>query len=280
MTTSLPPSQYFTGIFYNNAFWTSASSSLTQATANTLYLRKTVPDTATSVETFSSGLATQTITAPSTTTDVLLFQTQTGGTIRISDSSTLSVHCSNIDCASNTINNASAPAAGSLFIANNQVGGVLNLGTSASRTGAINIGANANTINLGGYLTPTYTSMPSASGQIGYKLSTALTNTTALVTVTIIAGTFPTIPAGVWLIQGFATLPVATGNVVHLTINNSAAINTGAVNSAPTNATNNAYVSVSTVQAFTTSQTTWGLYAQATASSALTNISIVITRLA
>ena len=280
MTTSLPPSQYFTGIFYNNAFWTSASS-LTQATANTLYLQKTVPDTATAVETFSSGLATQTITAPSTITDVLLFQTQTAGTVRITpDSSTLSVHCSNIDCTSNTINNANTPAAGGLFIANNQVGGILYLGTSASRTGAITIGANNNTINLGGYLTPTYTSMPSASGQIGYKLSTALTNTTALVTVTVIAGTFPTIPAGVWLIQGYAQLPTATGNVVHLTINNTGSINTGAVNSAPTNATNNAYVSVSTVQAFTTSQTTWGLYAQATASSALTNISIVITRLA
>lgn len=282
MTTTLPPTQYFSGIYYNSSFWSSGASSLTQTQANTLYLRKTVPDTATALETFSSGIATQTAVAPSTTTDVSLFQTQTAGTIRIAPNATaISVHCSNIDCNNNTINNATTPAGGALYLANNQVGGQLYIGTSATRSGAITIGANNNTINLGGYLTPTYSSMPSASGQIGYKLSTSLTATNVLTTVTTILGTFPTIPAGVWLIQGYATLPTSvTTIVVHLSINNTGAINTGAVNSASTNATNNSYVSVSTVQAFTTQQTTWGLYAQASASATLTNISIVITRLA
>lgn len=279
MTSVPPPSQYFSGIYYNSSFWISSTSSLTQSVANTLYLRKTTTDSASALETFNGGLSSQNIIAPSLTASANVFATQTAGTASFGNS-TISCHVSNIDCNGNSINNATSPATGNISICNNQTSGTLSLGTNASRTGAITIGANANTINLGGYLTPTYTTMPSSNTQIGYKLSTALTNTTVGVSATLIAGTFPTIPAGVWLIQGYAMLPTATGNVVHLSINNSLAINVGAVNSAPTNATNNAYVSVSTVQAFTTSQTTWGLYAQATASSALTNISIVITRLA
>ena len=279
MTTVPPPSEQFTGVYYNPSFWISSSTTLSQAVANTLYLRKTTTDSASALETFNGGIASQNIAATSLTTQANLFTTQTSGTVQLGNSS-VSVHCSNIDCNGNSINNATNPTTGNITICNNQTSGTLSLGTNASRTGAITIGANANTINLGGYLTPSYTTMPSSNTQIGYKLSTALTNTTVGVSVTLIGGTFPTIPAGVWLIQGYAMLPTATGNVVHLSINNSLAINTGAVNSAPTNATNNAYVSVSTVQAFATQQTTWGLYAQATASSALTNISIVITRLA
>ena len=279
MTTVPPPSEQFTGVYYNPSFWISSSTTLSQAVANTLYLRKTTTDSASALETFNGGIASQNIAATSLTTQANLFTTQTSGTVQLGNSS-VSVHCSNIDCNGNSINNATNPTTGNITICNNQTSGTLSLGTNASRTGAITIGANANTINLGGYLTPSYTTMPSSNTQIGYKLSTSLTNTTVGVSATLIGGTFPTIPAGVWLIQGYAMLPTATGNVVHLSINNSLAINVGAVNSAPTNATNNAYVSVSTVQAFTTSQTTWGLYAQATASSALTNISIVITRLA
>jgi hypothetical protein len=284
MTTGLPPTQQFTGIFYNPLFWTSATTSLTQDTANTLYLRKTTPDTATALETFSAGLSTQTATSPSLTTDVTLFQSQTAGTIRVGpNAGAISVHLSNIDCNNNTINNATSPAVGNILIGNSQTTGTISIGAGGSRTsaGTITIGAALNTINLGGYLTPTYTTMPSVNTQIGYKLSTGLTNTTVGTSATIIAGTFPTIPAGVWLIQGYATLPVAAGVVVHLTINNSTAINTGAVNSAPTNASNNSYVSVSVVQQFSASTSSWGLYAQASsASTALTNLSIVITRIA
>ena len=279
MTTVPPTTEQFTGVYYNPSFWISSATTLSQSVANTLYLRKTTTDSASALETFNGGIASQNIAATSLTTQANLFTTQTSGTVQLGNTS-VSVHCSNIDCNGNTINNATSPASGNISICNNQTSGNLSLGTNASRTGAITIGGNANTINLGGYLTPTYATMPSSNTQIGYKLSTALTNTTVGVSATLIGGPFPTIPAGVWLIQGYAMLPTATGNVVHLTINNSLAINTGAVNSAPTNPTNNSYVEVSTVQAFTTTQTTWGLYAQATASSALTNISIVITRLA
>lgn len=282
MTTTLPPSEDFTGIFYNPAFWTTGSSSLSQTDANALYLRKTTPDTATALETFSGGLSTQSMTSPNLAADVLLFPNQTAGTLKLA-SSARSVHVSNIDCQGNGINNAATPAAGAITIGSSQTSGTISIGAGGSRTsaGSITIGAALCSINFGGYLTPTYTTMPSVNTQIGYKLSTALTNTTVGTSATIIAGTFPTIPAGVWLIQGYATLPVATGVGVHLTINNSLGINAGAVNSATTNAVNNSYVSVSLVQAFSSSTSAWGLYAQASAAgTALTALSIVITRIA
>jgi len=282
MTTSLPPSQQFTGIFYNPVFWSTAETALTQEVANTLYLEKTTPDTATALQTFSGGISTQSMTAPSLTADVTLFPNQTAGTLKLATTAR-SVHCSNIDCQGNAINNASAPATGAITIGGSQTSGTITIGGGASRTnaGAINIGTALCAINLGGYLTPTYTTMPSTNAQIGYKLTTALSNTTVGTSVTIIGGTFPTIPIGVWLIQGYATLPIVAGTIVHLTINNSAGINTAAASSASTNAVNNGYVSVSTIQQFIASQTTWGLYAQASvASTALTNLGIVITRIA
>ena len=282
MTTGLPPTQNFTGIFYNPEFWTSGTSSLTRSVADTLYLEKTTPDTATALQTFSGGLSTQSMTSPNLGTDVLLYQSQTAGTIKLGPVAR-SVHLSNIDCQGHSINNAATPTTGQITIGASQTSGTLSIGAGGSRTnaGSITIGAALCSINFGGYLTPTYTTMPSVNTQIGYKLSTALTNTSVGTTATIIAGTFPTIPAGVWLIQGYATLPVATGVGVHLTINNALAINTAAVSSATTNAVNNSYVSVSVVQQFSASTSAWGLYAQASAAgTALTNLSIAITRIA
>ena len=62
MTSQPPPTYTFTGIDYNpNYFNTdtgSGGSGFTQAQANLLYLKKTTPDTATSVETFNAGILT------------------------------------------------------------------------------------------------------------------------------------------------------------------------------------------------------------------------------
>ena len=55
-----PPDYYFTGINFNPAFYAQdAVSGLSEATANALYLRKTVPDTATAIETFNLGIKAQ-----------------------------------------------------------------------------------------------------------------------------------------------------------------------------------------------------------------------------
>jgi hypothetical protein len=50
-----PPEYYFTGINFNPAFYNEAAG-LSEARANALYLRKTVPDTATANETFQADI--------------------------------------------------------------------------------------------------------------------------------------------------------------------------------------------------------------------------------
>jgi 3-phosphoshikimate 1-carboxyvinyltransferase len=54
MSSSNPPYPYYDGITYNSAFFTAESSSgLSETQANALYLRKTITDTATALETFN-----------------------------------------------------------------------------------------------------------------------------------------------------------------------------------------------------------------------------------
>ena len=216
MTTIPPPSQQFTGIFYNPSFWISSVTSLTQAVANTLYLRKTTTDTASALETFNGGISTQSMTAPSLTADVNLFPNQTAGTLRLATASR-SVHCSNIDCQGNAINNASAPANGALTFGASQTGGTIEIGKNVARTGAITIGHNNCTVNVGGHLTPTYTVAPVA-GEIGFRL--LLTNTyatnTGLTSGTTLspAPINQVLPFGIWLVQGCMRLIItATTNI-------------------------------------------------------------------
>ena len=54
-----PPDYYFTGINFNPAFYATDSGGLSVETANALYLRKTVADTATAIETFNLGIKAQ-----------------------------------------------------------------------------------------------------------------------------------------------------------------------------------------------------------------------------
>ena len=78
MTSQNPPYPYFDGITYNSSFFgTTTSSGLTQAVANTLYLRKTVADIATSSETFSAGILTNGIEQIGTTNITLYGNTTT-----------------------------------------------------------------------------------------------------------------------------------------------------------------------------------------------------------
>jgi len=218
MTTTLPPSQQFTGIFYNPVFWSTAETALTQEVANTLYLEKTTPDTATALQTFSGGISTQSMTAPSLTSNVNLFTTQTAGTLVLATSAR-SVHVSNIDCQGNAINNASTPANGALTIGSSQTGtgGTIEIGKNVARTGAITIGHNNCTLNIGGHLTPTYTIAP-AAGEIGFRL--LLTNTyatnTGLTSGTTLspAPINQVLPFGIWLVQGCLRLIItATTNI-------------------------------------------------------------------
>ena len=71
MTTQPAPYPYFIGIDYNNSFFASGSSgSLSQAQADARYLIKIETDSASSLETFSGGIATENIDTSSLTQDL------------------------------------------------------------------------------------------------------------------------------------------------------------------------------------------------------------------
>ena len=61
--TTPPPDFSFSGINFNPEFWISPTSTLTQDAANQLYLRKTVTDSASALETFVGGIKTPSISA-------------------------------------------------------------------------------------------------------------------------------------------------------------------------------------------------------------------------
>jgi len=67
MSSANPPYPWFSGIQYNPSFFASSSSGdLTKAQANALYLRKTVPDSASALETFNGGIKTNSLNALNT----------------------------------------------------------------------------------------------------------------------------------------------------------------------------------------------------------------------
>jgi len=128
MSAFPPPNVYFNGIIYDSDYFTQSSSSgLSVAQANALYLRKTVTDTATALETFNSGIKTNTIT-PLTSS----------GTLAIGDTST------------NVINiNNSTSRTGAIFI-----------GSGDTSQGVIRIGGGNGSLNTIQIMNGTY-----ASGQ-------------------------------------------------------------------------------------------------------------------
>ena len=76
MTSQPPPAYTFSGIDYNpNYFKTDTGSGLSQGKANALYLKKTVADTATALETFSSGIKTSNIDTTISDTSLLIGST-------------------------------------------------------------------------------------------------------------------------------------------------------------------------------------------------------------
>lgn len=83
MSSSNPPYPYYNGITYNPAFFMTTNSGLTQAQASLLYLQKTTTDTATAVETFSSGILTSKVDVPTSSSDMNIATGASSGTINI-----------------------------------------------------------------------------------------------------------------------------------------------------------------------------------------------------
>ena len=156
-----PPDYYFTGINFNPAFYAEDTTGLSQTLANTLYLRKTVPDTATAQETFSSGIITPTINSTSNGfLNVVVPMVDSGSGLNVAVAPRTIAgqvhHYSDGDnCVAgagvhlnNGINNNSATNIHNGIGANPS--GIVNIMTGTSNSGTVNIGATGTTTNVKG----------------------------------------------------------------------------------------------------------------------------------
>jgi hypothetical protein len=171
MSSSNPPYPYYNGITYNPAFFNQSTNGITQLQANLLYLQKTVPDSATAVESFLGGVVANQIDVPTSNGTLNLGITSTTGTTNISTASgrtgainigtgattgsviTMggSLGVINLNGSSQVFSNPSGASfdanGGSLQIANSVNVGSITMGQNLT-TGTIYIGANASGNNV------------------------------------------------------------------------------------------------------------------------------------
>jgi hypothetical protein len=171
MSAENPPTFSFNGIDFNPTYYVneSTSSGFTQEQANALYLQKTIPDTATAIETFTGGIKTNSIESV-LTTDTLNIQTNSDTATNIvnvgnviTNNQTLNLNSKIINVGDTTVPsainiispatftpsatftngisslNVNSISGQNLGICTNQGDGTLNIATG-SRTGPINIG--------------------------------------------------------------------------------------------------------------------------------------------
>ena len=171
MTEAKPPEFYFDGIEFNSQYFNNESSELTKDEADARYLKKTSPDTATALETFSGGIKTNSIdNVLSTDTSNILINSTGNINIGTSSSRTASnpiiigngnssiVRIGTSQMQFNTTGTPTATlqaistagisiiSAGSAFSFLSNQTGALSIGTAINRTGDINI---ANTQTTG-----------------------------------------------------------------------------------------------------------------------------------
>jgi hypothetical protein len=257
MSISIPPPDYqFNGLFYNPNFWINATDGLTQADANQLYLRKTTTDSASALETFNGGIKTASIDVTSGVGASLatMFSSQTAGanlfgnlgssnTLRLGNQTTpQSVHVSNVDCNGSQINNSVNNNTGTLSVGNLQTSGILNIGTSTTRTGDINIATgvgNTASIKLGSSTTTVQTNTPltlnylqsaiTGTTQLGYKLASTGTNVTTAAATPLVVKTV-TLTDGAWLLVANCGMGTS-GTKAELSISSGSGLDTSCLQS-------------------------------------------------
>jgi hypothetical protein len=151
-----PPEYYFTGINFNPAFYAedNTGGALSQAVANTLYLRKTVADTATAQETFTAGIVTSSVASTGTGASNILNigiapRTVSGAVHHYSDGdncvSGAGVHLNNGTNNNSTTNIHNGTGA--------NPSGIVNIMTGAFNSGNVNIGGTTVSTSIFGTLT-------------------------------------------------------------------------------------------------------------------------------
>ncbi len=161
--SSSPPPTYVVNI-YNPAYFTSSTTGLTQAQANNLYLQKGTPDTATALETFTSGIATNTLQTTSITGDLSIYPAQTSGNIYLGANSTSStgrtgtIHIGDGNSmpvgATIHINNGTSNASNTNIMNGTSTSGTCNILTGSTTSGTCNIATGTgatqtSTVNIG-----------------------------------------------------------------------------------------------------------------------------------
>ena len=199
MTSASPPYPWFSGITYNPSFFASSSTGdLTKAQANALYLRKTVPDIATALETFNGGVVASSYNITSAAGAIInsYFDSQTNNT-------SLFLNTPNVSVGSN----AGLVRYGGVAAQN---------GTLTATLGTLTLNPFA-TLTIAKPLTPSYTTAPT-DAQIGYIYTLPLPTfpvafgaSPASRTFTIALGTNTT---GVWGIYGTASINCTTNGTI------------------------------------------------------------------
>ena len=89
MAIELPPEIYFDGIIYNPDNYPNAedATGLSQSTADARYLIKTLPDSATALETFTLGIETPNVNALDPSSFITIAETQTSAPLYIASGS-------------------------------------------------------------------------------------------------------------------------------------------------------------------------------------------------
>lgn len=164
--SSFAPPTYVVSI-YNPTYFTTSGTGLTLAQASAQFLNKNSADTASALETFTGGIATNSVATTSTSSNFTLGSSTNTGTITIAtintgnsnaspaisigadagaktikiNNNSNSVHCSSIDLAGSSINNI-AGATGAISIGDLQTdaGATISIGGNAARGGNISIG--------------------------------------------------------------------------------------------------------------------------------------------
>jgi hypothetical protein len=226
---------------YNPSYFNTSGTGLTQTQANALYLQKTVSDTATALESFTGGVAVNTIQPTSATGDMSIYPAQTGGNLYIGVNSTSSsgrtgtVHIADGNSmpsgANVHINNGTTNQSNTNIMNGATTSGTCNIMTGATTTGTVNIctgistgqsstvhisdgtttgnvtiGNTNNAVTLWNTVTNlSYTTTPTyGSSQIGYriiKLNNASATTGASTANSTVNLTSFTLEAGVWMFE-------------------------------------------------------------------------------
>jgi len=256
MASYIPPSEQLP-IFDNAVFESPAGSGLTLAQANLLYLRKTFPDTATAVETFSAGLLSPFMNGLSPLGNIYIADNLTSGELYLGvDAAGTNGRIGHIHIgdANNLpsgagvhINNGTTNASNTNISNGTSTTGTVNIMTGATSNGSVNIktGTGGGAISMGSTsgtqviqifrpLTLGYTIQP-VTGQIGSIYSHPFgvsgsfpVPTTGVQTTGSVVNTTITIPQGVYVItatQSFnCSTAVGTTDSYNLVLRNSTLI--------------------------------------------------------